>query len=161
MPLSFLIQRSWDQRPFAGFPRLIAGYRVFRRLSMPRHPPCTLSSLTAVTDHRHTLRQGLPKGHTHEPAGNGSGLSKIADSPARPPFRGARSRYPLAKKVLDDSPAKTEKTLSPPPAGPAAGNQMPGRRSIHFTKPPPPGDNRPQRLPKPSVEPLFTCQRTT
>ena len=27
-------------------PRLIAAYRVLRRLSAPRHPPCTLSSLT-------------------------------------------------------------------------------------------------------------------
>jgi hypothetical protein len=50
--LSFLIQTSSDQRLFAGFPRLIAGYHVFRRLSMPRHPPCTLSSLTTFIDHR-------------------------------------------------------------------------------------------------------------
>ena len=40
--LSFLIQKSSDQRSFASFPGLIAGYHVFRRLSMPRHPPCTL-----------------------------------------------------------------------------------------------------------------------
>ena len=52
MPLSFLIQTSRDQRSFASFPGLIAGYHVFRRLSMPRHPPCTLSSLTTFTDHR-------------------------------------------------------------------------------------------------------------
>jgi hypothetical protein len=54
--LSFLIQTSSDQRLFAGFPRLIAGYHVFRRLSMPRHPPCTLSSLTTFIDHRHDQR---------------------------------------------------------------------------------------------------------
>ena len=51
--LSFLIQKSSDRRLFASFPRLIAGYHVFRRLSMPRHPPYTLSSLTTFIDHRH------------------------------------------------------------------------------------------------------------
>ena len=51
--LSFLIQTSPDQRSFASFPELIAGYHVFRRFSMPRHPPCTLKSLTTFIDHRH------------------------------------------------------------------------------------------------------------
>ena len=50
---SFLIQKSPDQRLFASFPEHIAGYHVFRRLLMPRHPPCTLSSLTTFIDHRH------------------------------------------------------------------------------------------------------------
>jgi hypothetical protein len=52
MQLGFPIRKSADRRPFAGFPQLIAGYHVLRRLSMPRHPPCTLSSLTTFTDHR-------------------------------------------------------------------------------------------------------------
>ena len=34
------------------FPRLFAAYHVFRRLSVPRHPPCALSSLTI----KHHLR---------------------------------------------------------------------------------------------------------
>ena len=51
--MSFLIQKSPDQRSFTSFPELIAGYHVFRRLSMPRHPPYTLSSLTKFIDHRH------------------------------------------------------------------------------------------------------------
>jgi hypothetical protein len=55
--LSFLIQKSSDQRLFASFPRHIAGYHVFRRLSMPRHPPYTLSSLTTFIDHRHVESQ--------------------------------------------------------------------------------------------------------
>ena|SRR5689334_15986551 len=55
MQQSFLIQKSSDRRSFASFPRLIAGYHVFRRLSMPRHPPYTLSSLTTFIDHRHGL----------------------------------------------------------------------------------------------------------
>ena len=54
LPLGFPIQRSPDQRSFASFPELIAGYHVFRRLSMPRHPPCTLSNLTTFTDARTT-----------------------------------------------------------------------------------------------------------
>ena len=57
MRLSFLIQRSRDQRSFASFPGLIAGCHVFRRLSMPRHPPCTLNSLTAFTDPRPSTGQ--------------------------------------------------------------------------------------------------------
>jgi hypothetical protein len=48
----FPIRTSADQRSFASFPRLIAGYHVLLRLSMPRHPPCTLSSLTTFIDHR-------------------------------------------------------------------------------------------------------------
>ena len=33
-------------KPVCGSPRLFAAYRVLLRLSAPRHPPCTLSSLT-------------------------------------------------------------------------------------------------------------------
>jgi hypothetical protein len=51
--LSFLIRKSPDQRLFASFPELIAGYNVLHRLSMPRHPPHTLKSLTTFIDHRH------------------------------------------------------------------------------------------------------------
>jgi hypothetical protein len=51
----FPIQKSSDQRLFASFPKLIAGYHVFRRFSMPRHPPYTLSILTTFIDHRHGL----------------------------------------------------------------------------------------------------------
>ena len=76
LPLGFPIQRSRDQRLFASFPGLIAGYHVFRRLSMPRHPPCTLSNLTTFTDARicwASRHAGLPiqaqpeagKGHFH------------------------------------------------------------------------------------------------
>ena len=42
---SFLIRKSPDRRLFASFPEHIAGYHVFRRLSMPRHPPYTLGKL--------------------------------------------------------------------------------------------------------------------
>ena len=40
------IQRSLDHSLFADSPKLFAGYHVFHRLWLPRHPPCTLSHLT-------------------------------------------------------------------------------------------------------------------
>ncbi len=42
----FPIRKSADQGPFAGSPQLIAGCRVLRRLSSPRHPPHALIRLT-------------------------------------------------------------------------------------------------------------------
>ncbi len=57
--VSFLIRTSPDQRSLASFPELIAGCHVLRRFSMPRHPPCTLKSLTTFTDHRPTDRPGV------------------------------------------------------------------------------------------------------
>ena len=38
----FPIQRSPDLRIFGSYPGLIAAYRVFLRLPMPRHPPSAL-----------------------------------------------------------------------------------------------------------------------
>ena len=72
--LSFLIRRSPDRRLFASFPEHFAGYHVLRRLSMPRHPPCTLSSLTTFIDHRHdSPREELtPRRVSSGRAGNGT-----------------------------------------------------------------------------------------
>ena len=36
-------------RPICGSPQLFAAYRVFLRLSVPRHPPCALSRLTFLS----------------------------------------------------------------------------------------------------------------
>ena len=44
----FPIRKSPDQSSFDSSPRHIAAYHVLRRLSTPRHPPCTLSNLTAL-----------------------------------------------------------------------------------------------------------------
>src|SRR5690606_31249910 len=52
----FPIRKSTDQRLVTGFPWLIAGSHVLHRLSMPRHPPYTLSSLITFIDHRHSSR---------------------------------------------------------------------------------------------------------
>ncbi len=35
-------------KPVCGYPRLIAACHVLHRFSAPRHPPCTLSSLTKL-----------------------------------------------------------------------------------------------------------------
>ena len=71
--LGFPIQKSADQRSFASFPQLIAGYHVFRRLSMPRHPPCTLSNLTTFTDARAAwaMRHANPPERAWTEAGKG------------------------------------------------------------------------------------------
>ena len=71
---SFLIRKSPDRRLFASFPEHFAGYHVLRRLSMPRHPPCTLSSLTTFIDHRHdSPREELtPRRVSSGRAGNGT-----------------------------------------------------------------------------------------
>ena len=42
----FPIRRSSDVTPVCGSPKLIAACHVLLRLSLPRHPPCALSSLT-------------------------------------------------------------------------------------------------------------------
>ena len=47
LPLpGFPIRKSPDQSLFSGSPKLIAAYHVLHRLSLPRHPPYALSSLT-------------------------------------------------------------------------------------------------------------------
>ena len=48
--VSFPIRKSRDQRLFDSCPRLIAVCHVLHRLSTPRHPPYTLSSLTISID---------------------------------------------------------------------------------------------------------------
>ena len=154
MQLSFLIQTSRDQRSFASFPGLIAGYHVFRRLSMPRHPPCTLSSLTTFTDHRPTP---LGKARNVQTAGNGSD-QQLGRTP-HATLAVCRTREPVARqKGARRLPAKTEKTLSPPPAGTGSGKPNAGSRgSCEACRH---GGIPVRRPPKPSVEPLFTCQRT-
>ena len=44
--MGFPIQKSPDHRIFAASPELIAGYYVFHRLWLPRHPPHALNYLT-------------------------------------------------------------------------------------------------------------------
>ncbi len=97
--MSFLIQKSPDQRSFASFPELIAGYHVFRRFSMPRHPPCTLKSLTTFIDHRHKRPRGKLPRSVRRACGT-TGPRARRKTPARAePITDQRS----PKKVLDDT----------------------------------------------------------
>ena len=43
-------------KPVCGSPRLIAACHVLHRFSAPRHPPCTLSSLTKLECFRESYR---------------------------------------------------------------------------------------------------------
>ena len=61
--LRFRIQKSPDQCLFASFPELIAGCRVFLRLSMPRHPPYTLGKLDLLD--RGSIVKSIREGRTH------------------------------------------------------------------------------------------------
>ena len=45
-PVGCPIRKSPDQSLFSGSPKLIAAYHVLHRLSLPRHPPYALCSLT-------------------------------------------------------------------------------------------------------------------
>ena len=114
MPPRFRIRRSPDRRPFAGFPGLIAGCRVLRRLSMPRHPPYTLKSLATFTASPSTSGPPSPR-----PPGKHAGRAEQerprqgvarADDAFRqsPPSRAKTGGRPVMgqlspKKVLDDA----------------------------------------------------------
>ena len=124
MRFGFPIRTSPDQRSFASFPGLIAGCRVLRRLSMPRHPPYTLKSLATFTDRRPPLGRPAPflrktrrvNRTAAAPPGRGGGgrCCRLTRAPKlRPPRGEPRSRTEWAgrpvmgqlspKKVLDDA----------------------------------------------------------
>ena len=44
-------------KPICGSPKLIAAYHVLRRLLVPRHPPCALTSLTLFNDRGHIFNR--------------------------------------------------------------------------------------------------------
>ena len=50
------IRKSPDQRLFDSLPKLIAARHVLHQLLVPRHPPCTLSSLiTQISNCSYTV----------------------------------------------------------------------------------------------------------
>ena len=62
--LGYPIRRSPDQSAFDHSPELIAVYNVLLRLCTPRHPPCTLTSLTTfINSCDHTIN--LPASTMH------------------------------------------------------------------------------------------------
>ena len=52
LQVGFPIRTSPDHRSVVTFPGLFADSNVLHRLSMPRHPPCALSSLLLLQDAR-------------------------------------------------------------------------------------------------------------
>jgi hypothetical protein len=114
--------------------------------------------LTTVTDHRRTP---LGKARAVRTAGNGSDQITIARSlAAHALFISVNAPCLARQKGARRPPAKTEKTLSPPPGliTRRLENPMPGVADL--ARPHATGGYPPARPPKPSVEPLFTCQRT-
>ena len=83
---------------FASFPELIAGYHVFLRFSMPRHPPYTLSSLTTFIDHR-LLRPSFASPGSQAPAST----CVLAETAGGRAGNGTYDRYcnRSPKKMLD------------------------------------------------------------
>ena len=104
---SFLIQRSWDHRLFASFPRLIAGCHVFHRLSMPRHPPYTLSNLATFIDHRRGIvdfRFAICDRNRASESRVDHAFSIGRDGTGRTPYRPhAADNGSITEKVLDDT----------------------------------------------------------
>ena len=66
LPLpGFPIRTPPDQSLFNGSPRLFAVYRVLHRLSLPRHPPYALNSLTIKNQIKSINIQFQTKTHEH------------------------------------------------------------------------------------------------
>ena len=106
------IRRSPDQRVIGHSPELIAAFNVLHRLCTPRHPPCTLSSLTTfmnscaqttpvfgqITLRRpaHARRRGLTHPTVLIPTHPPMNLSKIK---AVSHHLSAFSRHPLSQAL--------------------------------------------------------------
>jgi hypothetical protein len=92
--LCFHIQKSPDQCLFASFPELIAGCRVFLRLSMPRHPPYTLGKLDLL-DRGSTRRCRLKVCTT-----NHSCFTRRSTSPTGARAMPAQTERPYVKTIF-------------------------------------------------------------
>ena len=79
--VGFPIQRSTDRSLFASSPWLIAGYNVFHRLSMPRHPPYALSSFITPTSNRRNRLPTLSQSHAPGTINPGDPSRPIAHIP--------------------------------------------------------------------------------
>ena len=55
-------------QPVSGFPELFAAVRVLLRLSLPRHPPCALRSLTVYPKGTCLLWRCPRRSHLHYPS---------------------------------------------------------------------------------------------
>ena len=162
--LSFLIQKSSDRRLFASFPRLIAGYHVFRRLSMPRHPPCTLSSLTTFIDHRPHPGRMSPYERPIMGQINTRRASNLLITALRPWVlptpKTSDSRPSIRQKGARRSSGQDRKDQGIHGGFKSMNTQIQAGRSQSIEACTTGGYQWPG-LSKPFVEPLFTCQRTS
>ena len=85
----FPIQKSPDHWMFGSYPRLIAAYRVFLRLPMPRHPPDALFILVIL------LPDVLPHDYSQE--------KTTSSFPTLFNCQGASPVSGCAKQSLDDA----------------------------------------------------------
>lgn len=123
---------------------------------MPRHPPCTLSSLTTFIDHRPCPGGASPyeRPTTDQinPDGLSNRLASMAEAtPARRPTSDNRQKGARRSSGQDRKDQGRVGGFRPTPPKYKPENRSlsrPARRGI-----PTPG------LSKPFVEPLFTCQR--
>ena len=106
-PAGFPHSEIPGSKPVCGSPRLIAACHVLHRLSAPRHPPCTLSSLTKL-----------------ECILDSTNLSSMSDSVVKEPDGGARlrpersrsyPRAPLPRPPKQRAPERLSRGHSPFP----------------------------------------------
>ena len=98
-PAGFPHSEISGSKPVCGSPKLIAAYHVLRRLSAPRHPPCTLCSLTKLAGSSEELRSSSFSANPI--ASSPIQLSKIVDHwdpRSRPPLHsGSPPRMPAIR----------------------------------------------------------------
>ena len=121
LPQSYVFTLGWQGMTPAGFahseipgsklicssPRLIAAYRVLHRLSAPRHPPCTLSSLTkleCILDS--TNLSSMSDSVVKEPDGAAHSVPSVLGPDPRAPLPRALPRAASAGATLSRSPRR-------------------------------------------------------
>ena len=88
------IRRPRDLSLFGGSPGLIAAFHVLHRLLAPRHPPCTLGSLT-LDSPLPGFRRGFR--HRRQSYSHVKERSDLDRKPRRPFFRLGRGRQTLQR----------------------------------------------------------------
>ena len=139
----FPIRRSPDQSLLDSSPRHIAAYHVLHRLSTPRHPPCTLSSLTTLMRDCHTIthRTSLVRPQPEPDSGQATFqhlrffpeiASRIAlnkgKTANRPPETCGSSTYVLIRRIAITNPPKGESEASD---GPASASSLAKEHNLH------------------------------
>ena len=113
-PPGFPIRKSTDQSSLSSSPWLIAASRVLHRLSAPKHPPCTLRSLTPVS-----ILSLFPTKPDSEIEDRRSSFSELGRRRRRPGSREFRRHVSIriSRRVRRESGSGAEKggeALAPP-----------------------------------------------